>query len=133
MVAIVTITTTYFWFPYAYNPLNPSKIDAPTELYEYILTNIFIKYQLWSLYSDKHQVFPNHLKYFYCSEILIIPFIRFIFVNWNPKIYSNFPIGKFQVHAVMAIHHYFLWWLKSYKETWNILRGTCTVSMLSIP
>lgn len=46
MVVIVTVITTYFRLPYGYNPLNPYKIDTPTELYEYILTNVFIKHQL---------------------------------------------------------------------------------------
>lgn len=53
MVAIIVITT-YFWLTYVCHPLNSSKLDAPTEQYEYILTNVFIKYQQWSLYCHKH-------------------------------------------------------------------------------
>lgn len=75
MVATVIIVPTYFWLPFVHNPLNPSKIFVPIKL----LTDIFIKYQLWSLHCDKHQTFPHHLKYFYCSEILIFAFVyRFL-------------------------------------------------------
>ena len=110
----------------------PSKLGAPTELYEYILTNVFIKYQLWSLYCDKHEFFPNHLKYFYCSEILIITFILFIFVNGDPKIYSNFPIGKVQtpccycytwlLSVLAEILHGHLKYLKNYMYCLYIIR-----------
>lgn len=51
-VATVILITTYLWLPYVYNPLNPSGIDAPVKLYEYILTNVF-KYQLLSSHCDK--------------------------------------------------------------------------------
>lgn len=46
MTATDILITTYLWLPYGYNPLNPSEIDVPIKLYEYILTDMFIEYEL---------------------------------------------------------------------------------------
>ena len=37
MLATVIIITTYSCLPYVYNPLNPTDINVPIKLYEYII------------------------------------------------------------------------------------------------
>lgn len=71
---------------------------------------------------------------FYCSQTLIFAFILFRFINWDIKMSSNFPTWEFQnlcSYCYTLLLSIVTW--KFYTETWNIPRGTCAVSISSVP
>lgn len=71
---------------------------------------------------------------FYCSQTLIFAFILSRFINWDVKMSSNFPTWEFQnlcSYCYTLLFSIVTW--KFYTETWNIPRGTCAVSISSVP